>query len=504
MARAQFALTAVAALASALLLWAAAPPIGAGWVAWFALVPVAAVALRFAGRRAGRLAVPLAYALYLELLLVPALPFGIADRQWGDPVLPIMVGDSPVVFVALVALPLFGLLLYALRFPQPLAGERALVAVLVPAVAWTALDLVRTKADPGGLWGPLFLSQHDTAAAQLAALGGPWLVTFALVAVNYAAALVVARGRRFLPAAIAACVLALGLAAASPLVAAGSSRSDTISVAAVQPGYDTAEFERPVLRYLRVRTRDVERASLDLIGDLAPLTREAAERGADVVVWPEATVWVDPRENAAVRAALARLAGETGTAIVVPYFLRAVAQGAAVIVLPDGTISDPQAKQRPMWFLGEDGGNRGRVRPAETGAGRLGTLLGVDNQDPSSARALTAKGANVISSSTHDWAELAPEQQAFAGLHAAALHVAVVRADWRYGSAVFDAGGMKRADAGRDKRRTVVLADVAASGGSTPYARIGDSLGWASVAALGALVIAGSLRPRLRRRATAG
>ncbi len=188
-----------AAVASGLFLWAAAPPVGFAPLAWVALVPAATVALRAPTARRGRLAVPLAYAVFLELLLVPALPFGLAKNQWGDPLLPILVADSPVVFVAALVVPLAGLALYVLRFPQPLPLARlsarwaSVAALLVPATAWTALDLLRTKFDPGGFWGPLYLSQHDSAAGQLATLAGPWLVTFALVAVNYAVALALVR-----------------------------------------------------------------------------------------------------------------------------------------------------------------------------------------------------------------------------------------------------------------------------------------------------------------------
>ena len=66
------------------------------WLAWFALVPVAVAAALAPTARLARAAVPLAYAIYLELLLVPALPFGIAEDQWGDPPVPLLIGDSPV------------------------------------------------------------------------------------------------------------------------------------------------------------------------------------------------------------------------------------------------------------------------------------------------------------------------------------------------------------------------------------------------------------------------
>ena len=93
-ATAHVAVLASAAAASALLLWTSSPAVGVGWLAWIALVPALAVALHDPATRSARLTVPLAYALYLELLLVPALPFGLARDQWADdPVLPVMVGD---------------------------------------------------------------------------------------------------------------------------------------------------------------------------------------------------------------------------------------------------------------------------------------------------------------------------------------------------------------------------------------------------------------------------
>jgi apolipoprotein N-acyltransferase len=497
------AATAAAAVLSAVLLWIASPAVGAGWLAWVALVPVAYASLRRGESRAARAAVPLAFVLYLELLLVPALPFGIARDQWGEPPIPILVGDSPVVLVALVAVPLFGLLLYALRFPYLVEATRlppALV-VLVPALAWTALDVLRTKLDPSGAWGPLFLSQDDTPAATFAVLAGPWLITFAVVGINWAFAVLAARGRRGIgPAALAAALVAV-LGATAALSAPGI-EGVRIAVAAVQPGYDTAEFDRPVLRYLRKRTRNLERASLDLAGDLAPLTREAADRGAAVVVWPEGTVWVDPRLNGRVRQALSALAAETDAAIVVPYFLRSQARGATVVVLPSGELTPPQPKQRPMWFLGERGWPDLAPRPVEAGGVALGAMLGVDNQDPASARVLVEHGARLLAASTHDLEELAPHQSALARLHAAGLALPVVRADWRYGSAIVRAGGETAAEADAGKRRAVVVAEVEVLSSTTLYARVGESFAWAAVAA--AVLAALASRLVVRRRASAG
>jgi apolipoprotein N-acyltransferase len=236
----------LAAVASGVLLWAAAPAVGIGALAWIALVPAAALGLALPRTRIGRAAVPVAYVVYLEILLVPALPFGLARAQWGEPPLPILVGDSPVLVVALLVVPLAGVALYALRFPQPLLCgavtdvRTGLVAVLVPAVFWTALDVLRTKFDPGGVWGPLYLSQEGAWSASAAALAGPWLLTFALVAVSYALALVLVTRRPrlgVLPLALVAALVGAGLLAGRPDDPGG-----TVRVAAIQPGYDTAEF----------------------------------------------------------------------------------------------------------------------------------------------------------------------------------------------------------------------------------------------------------------------
>ena len=495
--RSRASLLALAAgAASGALLWLSSPHGGLGWLAWVALVPSAAAALSVGGRTA-RAAVPLAYGVFLALSFAFALPFGIAEDQWGDPVLPIMVGDSPVVAAVLVGAPLAALALYAIRFPQPLPRLRAPFAlVLVPAAVWTALDVLRTKYDPSGLWGPLFLSQHDLPTRSLASLAGPWGVTFAIVGVNFALALVVLRRPRSLAVATGAvaAVAALFVVAAALRVPPDGSR---LTVAAVQPGYDTAEWDEPPARHFHPARRDDERASLDVIADLAELSEEAVRAGAELVVWPEAVAWVPPRENAAVRSALTELAGELDVPLVVPYFRLELRKNAVVAVTPGGEVTRPQPKQRPMWFLGEEPREE-PTRAVATGLVPVGVLLGVDNQDAAAARALALRGARLLASATHDWEELAIQQRAFSRVHAAALGLAVVRADWRYGSGIYDHRGGRAAEVGVARERGTLTATVATGAAATPYARIGDVFGWACVAAAGLLLAAGAARARFR------
>ena len=477
-----WAVALAAAAASAALLWAASPAVGLGWLAWVALVPVAAAALALEGTRAGRAAVPVAFGLYLQTQLVPALPFGIAERQWGDPPVPIMVGDSPVVFAALVAVPLVALLLYAVRFPQPLPRLPLAGALLVPAVVWTALDVLRPKLDPSGLWGPLFLTQHDLPTARLAALAGPWLLTFLVVLSGWSlAALALRRRAAVVPAA------AVAAAVGASLLVGPARTEPELAVALVQPGYDTAEYrEYEPPRFFDPRMRNLRLATSELVEDLGALAAGAEE--VDVVLWPEAVAWVDPVEDDRARAAIEAVVEETGAAVVVPTFLDPRSQ--VLAFRADGQPVGRRPKARPMWFLGErtvdaPGG------PIDVGPVRVGTLLGIDNEDPGAARGLARGGAELLLSATHDWRELLPQQRAYAQLHAVALARPVAKVDWRYGSALWDRDGRLVADAGLERDRTVLAGRVTPSAAATPYERIGDAAGWAAVAAAALLLALG-------------
>lgn len=501
--------TAIAAAAlSGIALWVASPAVGVGLLAWVALVPIAVVVLRGSDGRASRLAAPLAYTLFLELLIIRALPFGIADRQWGDTPIPLLIGGSPVLPIALVAVPLIGLLLYALRFGQAWGLERlpgaagTLASVTVPAFAWTALELVRTKLDPGGFFGTLFASQADLPTAGIAAIGGPWLITFAIVAVNYAIALTLVRAWESVPhrtspvlRAGTGVAILVGASLALVAVAPAGGGQRTLTVAAVQPGFDTAEESRPQLRFWERGTYHL--AALDLIRDLSGPSADAAAEGAELIVWPEAMFFIDPRRSRVAMNELRKVSQETGAALVVPFFERGPNTSASFILLPDGREMPAQEKRRPMWFLGERASPANGARVADLGALRVASLLGVDTQDAAVAREAAGAGANLITSSTHDWRRLAGVHQAFAAISSRSSGLPIVRADWRYGSAIYDRDGTLVADAGSEKRRAALVADVAL-GAATPYVRLGDAVGWIALAATLAAWLGGVVPPLCR------
>jgi apolipoprotein N-acyltransferase len=347
------------------------------------------------------------------------------------------------------------------------------------------------------LWGPLFLTQAETPAGGLAAIAGPWAITFAIVAVNYSLALAFVRRR-----AVVA-LPAIGTVGAAVVLAALAWSPDgggqRLRVAAIQPGYDTADEELTVLRRFEPETWDL--AALDLVADMAPIARAAGEQGARVIAFPEASIYVDPRSEPAVLSRLRRLARTTAATLVVPYFLPDPDRGAAIAITPTGAVSEPRPKQRPMWFLGESS-VEAEPLPVEAGALRIGTLLGIDVIETRIAAELADRGADLLISSTHDFPGSTPSHRAYARLAARAAGVALVRADWRYGSAAYTAGGEDAADAGEETRRTAVVADLPRATVATPYRVLGDIPAWTvlAVAAAAWILTAASRRGRNRVR----
>jgi apolipoprotein N-acyltransferase len=493
------ALAAVAA--TGLGLWLASPSVGIGWLAWVAIVPVATIALREPEERpvGARLVVPAAYLLWLELALIPDLPPGIAEDQWGDPVIP-LIADTPAPFVAVLVLPALALVLALIGFGLPWAAHRlpakldALAAVAIPALAWTALEVVEVRTLPGGWWATVAAGQATTPGARLATLGGLYLVTLAIVAVNYAIALAIVRRSRVAAAGAALLVAVVVAATALAPVTTVGDADPTLVVAAVQPGYDTAEDVPATRAFTR---RHYVRAAHEIAEDLEPLTREAAAAGARLIVWPEATIWVDPA-TPSVRERLTELAADTRATIVISVFRPGPATSSVLVVRPDGTLSDPVPKQRPMWYLGERGQDAGPARSIVAAGTRIGTMPGVDNEDPAVARALVADGARVLVAVTHDWEQLAVQQRAFASLHALATGVPLVRSDWRFGSGIWAADGTRLAGETVSRERTALTATVS-RGRPTPYVAIGDLVGDVALIAMFLLPAALAIRATVAR-----
>lgn len=379
-------------------------------------------------------------------------------------------------------------------------------AACVLAGGWVLVEVLRSWEPLGGPWNLLGASQWRTSwLLAAAALGGVWLVSFLLVVVNVAVAAALAPGARARSRAGSAAVAAATLLAAAAWAGARAEPATTgsLRVVGVQPG---------VIHPVEPRFAASEEATLGL----GPLD-------ADLVVWGESSVGLDPEAEAAYMDRIRAASAAAGADLLVNVDARRGAgtgiYKSSVLVGPDGPRGRydkmrlvPFGEYVPLrgvlsWLTGvtrapEEDRRRGDgLVLLATGDVRLGPLICFESAFPDMARHLAERGADVIvvQSSTSTFQQSwAPEQHAsLAAVRAVETGRPVVHATLTGTSAVFDAGGDRLAWLGTSETGTYV-ADVPLAGGTTPYVRHGD---W--VVALSALVVAVALVAAVRRRRSA-
>jgi apolipoprotein N-acyltransferase len=261
------------------------PATNAWWWAWIGLVPVLVlVGVAGSAREA-------AWRSWLA-----AVGFFVTLHHWVLP--PLGAFSVLVVGVAgLIWIP-FGLVAYGLL--RRITPARLLAAMLVLPSMWLVAEALRSWKHLGGAWGLLGLSQWQVRPVlAVAAVGGVWLLSFLLVAVNVgltAAVLPHVRlGTRLTGVGVAAVLVVaavgFGLVRAEPPV------TGTLRVAGVQPG-DIPGPERRLAEHLR-------------------LTHEIAGRDLDVIVWGQSSVAFDPAQRPDVDLRLRRAAAATGSDLLV-------------------------------------------------------------------------------------------------------------------------------------------------------------------------------------------
>ncbi|MFF5261066.1 apolipoprotein N-acyltransferase [Actinomadura viridis] len=386
-----------------------------------------------------------------------------------------------------------GLLLVALVFGALWAGWGAvarsvnsLLAVVVLPSVWVAGEYVRSLPRLGGPWALLGASQWShPEVLSLAAVGGVWLVTFVIVAVNTALALALLGPRRRLPPLVLAGALLVAgpatFALRPPPPAEGSLR-----VALVQPG---------VVHDPGARLAASERIT-------AGLPR------VDLTVWGESSVGYALTVRKDVAARLQGLASRN------PLLVNEDARDptgrvskSAILLRPDGTrayyvktrlvpfgeyipfrsalgwltrISKAAGQDRvpgtgPVIMYAES-----PVRPGHPGRGvTMGPLICFESAFPDLGRDVARRGAQVLvyqSSTSTFQGSWAPAQHAsLAAVRAAENGRPAVQAALTGVSVGFDAQGRRLAwmDTGRTGS-TVLTLRPSPPGFRTPYDRYGD------------------------------
>ncbi len=368
---------------------------------------------------------------------------------------------------------------------------RAAVALLAVPSGWLLVELARSWEGLGGPWGLLGASQWQVPVAlRLASVGGVWLVSLVLVAVNTAVVLLVTvPGRRTVGVAgLAGCALVAGTAAWG---VPAPRESGTARVGLVQPGVFGGP-DGPEARLTRAEA----------------LTRSLAGQRLDLVVWGESGVGADPTGDPKLAARLTALSRAVGA----PLLVNVDARGAdrpgihksAVLVGPGGLTGDRYDKMRLVPFgeyvparpvLGwvtstgraaDEDRRRGSepvvmALPArEAGASplRVGPLVCFESAFPDMSRRLARDGAGllVVQSSTstfqHSWA---PAQHAsLAALRAAETGRPVVHATLTGISAAYGPDGRRGGPVLGTDASAAVVRELPLSGTTTAYVRWGD------------------------------
>lgn len=416
-----------------------------GWLAWVALTPFA-LSLRGLGARAGA-GLGLAQGAAMWLACTPWLAAGLMTwvrmapaTAWGFTLLFTLWHGAPYGAFGWVS----G---WLARRGRPLGPGRAALwlaglVALAPAIL------------PGHLAHTLFEYPRFT---QLAELGGPGLLLFAVVLVNWLLADALAAWRR--PTAAATRV------AFAVLIAAAVAGYGTWRLAAFAPGSDPARQLAVALVQPNVPVERKPGAFPRGVAEAAVLTREAADRfpGAALILLPELPVWsscgghapMNPTIADAARAAgrplfygcvdsvydpprmeTMTVTGPDGKPVAQLREVRPLAEffNAAVVVGPDGQAGPvyrkvvlfpfgeylPFANRFPLLrklFPGVPGyAAGGPPMPLEAGGFRLAPLLCYEALSPSYARAVAERADVLVNMADDAW---------FGDCHAARFHLAL-------------------------------------------------------------------------------
>ncbi|GKQ41704.1 apolipoprotein N-acyltransferase [Streptomyces sp. A012304] len=403
----------------------------------------------------------------------------------------------------------WGLLVRRFLAGVPSRGRATAALVVLPS-GWLVVELVRSWQGLGGPWGMLGSSQWQVEPAlRLASVGGVWLLSFLVVAVNVAMAVLLVVPAHRVPAVAGL----LTTAAAASAAWTGAPRPDTdgrARIAVVQPGV----VPGPDRRFAREEQ----------------LTRQLAGQDVDLIVWGESSVGYDLGDRPDLARRLAALSRTTGADILVNVDARRSDRPgiykSSILIGPDGPTGDRYDKMRLVPFgeyvparsllgwatsvgeaAGEDRRRGSRQVVMEVGRGlRIGPMVCFETAFPDMSRHLTEDGTDVLvaQSSTSTFQESwAPEQHASLGaLRAAESGRPFVHATLTGTSAVYYASGRPIGSWLGTDASTAVVFDVPLTSGTTLYVRFGD---WPVKAALLVLVAMGLIEAtrgvRLRRSA---
>jgi apolipoprotein N-acyltransferase len=372
--------------------------------------------------------------------------------------------------------------------------RRTTAAVLVAPSAWVMAEAVRSWQSLGGPWALLGASQwNQPVTLASAALGGVWLTSFLLVAVNtaIAGALVLRRVRQ----RVLAIALALACAAPGPawfLLRPAPATGATVRVGLVQPG--------------NIADSQARQAAGEA------LTATLAGQRPALVVWGESSVGVDLASHPPALANLANLSRRIGADLLVNVDAPAPGEGifkSSVLIGPGGSRGTyrktrlvPFGEYVPLrralgWITrytkaaAEDRRRGSGPVVLHTGALTIGPLISFEATFSDLPRRYVQLGANLLayqsSTSTFQGSWAQRQLAAQAAVHAVEVGRPAVHAGLSGDSSAFDAFGRELAWLPSAFRGATVI-DVPLQQTRTPYDQLDD---WVLAVAFSILAGAG-------------
>jgi len=376
---------------------------------------------------------------------------------------------------------------------SPVTPGRALAALLVVPSYWLLVEWIRSWQALGGPWALLGASQwQHPAILGLAAVGGVWLVSFAIVAANTGIViLIVAPG--VLVRALGAVATAIAIAAGPAAFALTPAIHPTgyVTVALVQPGIENNS---------RLRDNASQRLSAGL-----------RYRHPDLIVWGESSIAYDLRIDHSLLRQLENLSAADGAQILVNQdsFTPKGKSKVAVLVSPHGIVATYTktrlvpfgeyipfrqqlgwltriSKAAPTNMIPGDGA---RVMTATTPGARplkIGVLICFEAAFPDMSQVDTVHGAQLLVYQTSDstfqqtWAPA--QHAALLALRAAETGRPAVQAALTGVTAAFDSRGRLLAWLSTAQRGVAfVRLGLVPGSDLTLFDRIGDTVPWAAI-----------------------
>ena len=403
----------------------------------------------------------------------------------------------------------------AARAPSP---SQVVAALVVLPSGWLMVELVRSWQGLGGPWGLLGSSQWQVEPAlRLASVGGVWLLSFLVVAINVAVAVLVSVRESRIPAvavpAVAGLVATAAATSAAWVWAPRPEADGRVRIAVVQPGVVDG-----------IGSGDERFAREE------KLTRALAGQDVDLIVWGESSVGFDLADRPDLASRISKLSRELNADILVNVDARRSDRPgiykSSVLVGPQGPTGDRYDKMRLVPFgeyvparsllgwatsvgkaAGEDRRRGTEQVVMDVGHGlRVGPMVCFESAFPDMSRHLAQDGAEVLlaQSSTSSFQQSwAPEQHAsLAALRAAETGRPMVHATLTGVSAVYGPSGERVGSWLGTGASASAVYDVPLARGVTPYVRYGDWPVHGALLVLAALCATEGARAlRLRRTA---